>query len=141
MASELFCGSGGWGRAQPAPSPHSHKTNCKGVSMKLVLAVVQRQDTAELLEALTEQGDRVTRISSEGGFLREGNVTLLLAVEDHQVEPLLQSVREHCYTRTRYVSPLPPVAESGEFYPPSPVEVQVGGATVFVLRADSVGHL
>jgi uncharacterized protein YaaQ len=63
------------------------------------------------------------------------------AVEDRQVEPLLQSVREHCYTRTRYVSPLPPVAESGEFYPPSPVEVQVGGATVFVLRAADVARV
>ena len=109
--------------------------------MKLVLAVVQRQDAGELLDSLTAQGLRVTRISSEGGFLREGNVTLLIAVEDHQVDQLLQSVREHCYTRTRYVSPLPPVAESGEFYPPSPVEVQVGGATVFVLRAADVARL
>ena len=109
--------------------------------MKLVIAVVQRQDTGELLEALTAQGHRVTRISSEGGFLREGNVTLLIAVDDHAVDSLLRSIREHCYTRTRYVSPLPPVAESGEFYPPVPVEVQVGGATVFVLRAADVARL
>jgi uncharacterized protein YaaQ len=109
--------------------------------MKLVLAVVQRQDAGELLEVLTSQGYRVTRISSEGGFLREGNVTLLIAADDHQIDPLLKSIREHCYTRTRYVSPLPPVAESGEFYPPSPVEVQVGGATIFVLKTDSVARL
>ena len=109
--------------------------------MKLVLAVVQRQDAGELLDALTSQGHRVTRISSEGGFLREGNVTLLIAVQDHQIEPLMQTIREHCYTRTRYVSPLPPVAESGEFYPPSPIEVQVGGATVFVLKASDVARL
>jgi uncharacterized protein YaaQ len=112
-----------------------------GRTMKLVIAVVQRQDAGELLEALTSQGHRVTRISSEGGFLREGNVTLLIAVEDQAVEPLLRSVREHCYTRTRYVSPLPPVAESGEFYPPVPVEVQVGGATIFVLKTDTVARL
>src|SRR4029079_9467973 len=109
--------------------------------MKVVIAVVQRQDAGELLEALTVQGHRVTRISSEGGFLREGNVTLLIAVEDKAVNPLLRNIREHCYTRTRYVSPLPPVAESGEFYPPVPVEVQVGGATVFVLRAADVAKL
>jgi len=109
--------------------------------MKLVIAVVQHQDAAELLDALTAQGHRVTRISSEGGFLREGNVTLLIAVEDKAVDPLLKSIREHCYTRTRYVSPLPPVAESGEFYPPVPVEVQVGGATVFVLNASDVLRL
>ncbi len=109
--------------------------------MKLVIAVVQRQDAGELLEALTAQGHRVTRISSEGGFLREGNVTLLIAVEDQAVNPLLRNIREHCYTRTRYVSPLPPVAESGEFYPPVPVEVQIGGATIFVLKADSLTRL
>src|ERR671938_2024703 len=109
--------------------------------MKLVLAVVQRQDAGELIEALTAQGHRVTRISSEGGFLREGNVTLLIAVEDQAVDPLLRTIREHCYTRTRYVSPLPPVAESGEFYPPAPVEVQIGGATIFVLKADNLMRL
>jgi uncharacterized protein YaaQ len=109
--------------------------------MKLVIAVVQRQDAGELIDALTAQGHRVTRISSEGGFLREGNVTLIIGVEDQAVEPLLKSVREHCYTRTRYVSPLPPVAESGEFYPPAPVEVQVGGATVFVLKTAGVDRL
>lgn len=109
--------------------------------MKLVIAVVQRQDAGELLDALTERGHRVTRISSEGGFLREGNVTLLIAVEDYQIEPLLKTIREHCYTRTRYVSPLPSVAESGEFYPPAPVEVQVGGATIFVVDAEGLTHL
>ena len=109
--------------------------------MKLVLAIVQRQDAGELLEALTAQGHRVTRISSEGGFLHEGNVTLMIAADDQQIDPILQQVRAHCYTRTRYVSPLPPVAESGEFYPPSPVEVQVGGATVFVLRTGDVLRL
>jgi uncharacterized protein YaaQ len=109
--------------------------------MKLVIAVIQRQDAGNLLDALTTKGHRVTRISSEGGFLHEGNVTLLIAVEDREVDSLLRIVREHCYTRTRYVSPLPPVAESGEFYPPAPVEVQVGGATIFVLRAADVQRL
>jgi uncharacterized protein YaaQ len=109
--------------------------------MKLVIAVVQRADAGDLVEALTAHGHRVTRISSQGGFLREGNVTLLTAVRDHEVDPIIKIVREHCYTRTRYVSPLPPVAESGEFYPPAPVEVQVGGATVFVLKAGDVKRL
>lgn len=105
--------------------------------MKLILAVVQHQDAGELVDALTGQNYRVTRISSQGGFLREGNVTLMTVVEDERVNPILRLVREHCSTRTRYVSPMPPVAEAGEFYPPAPVEVQIGGATVFVLRAQS----
>lgn len=105
--------------------------------MKMILAVVQHQDAGELVDALTSQNYRVTRISSQGGFLREGNVTLMTVVEDERVSPILRLVREHCSTRTRYVSPMPPVAEAGEFYPPAPVEVQIGGATVFVLRAQS----
>jgi uncharacterized protein YaaQ len=105
--------------------------------MKLILAIVQHQDASTLVDALTEQGYRVTRLSSQGGFLREGNVTLMLSVEDAQVNPVIRVVREHCSTRTRYVSPMPPIAESGEFYPPAPLEVQVGGATVFVLKADT----
>lgn len=105
--------------------------------MKLILAVVQHQDAAGLVDALTLQGLRVTRLSSQGGFLREGNVTLMLSVDDHQVNMVLRIIREHCSTRTRYVAPMPPIAESGEFYPPAPLEVQVGGATVFVLRAET----
>ena len=105
--------------------------------MKLILAVVQHQDAGELVDALTSQNYRVTRISSQGGFLREGNVTLMTVVDDERVTPILRLVREHCSTRTRYVSPMPPVAEAGEFYPPAPVEVQIGGATVFVLKAQS----
>lgn len=105
--------------------------------MKLILAIVQHQDASSLVDALTEQGFRVTRLSSQGGFLREGNVTLMLSVDDQQVNPVIKTVREHCSTRTRYVSPMPPIAESGEFYPPAPLEVQVGGATVFVLKAET----
>ncbi|HEX2987961.1 MAG TPA: cyclic-di-AMP receptor, partial [Chloroflexota bacterium] len=41
-----------------------------------------------------------------------------------------------CNTRTQYINPLPPVMEPGEFYMPYPVEVQVGGATVFVLNVE-----
>ncbi|NTV62977.1 MAG: hypothetical protein HGA65_05505 [Oscillochloris sp.] len=105
--------------------------------MKLILAVVQHQDASSLVDALTELAYRVTRLSSQGGFLREGNVTLMLSVEDTQVNTVIKTVREHCSTRTRYVSPMPPIAESGEFYPPAPLEVQVGGATVFVLKAET----
>ncbi len=105
--------------------------------MKLILAVVQHQDAGGLVDALTSQQFRVTRISSQGGFLREGNVTLMLTVGDDQVDMVIRIVRTHCSTRVRYVSPMPPIAESGEFYPPAPLEVQVGGATVFVLRAQA----
>lgn len=108
--------------------------------MKLVIAVVQRQDETSLTRALSSEQIGVTRVSSKGGFLREGNVTLFIVVADQRVNEVIQTIRRHCYTRTKFVAPLPPVAESGEFYPSSPIEVQVGGATVFVVNADVLGR-
>jgi uncharacterized protein YaaQ len=109
--------------------------------MKLLIAVIQRQDENGLVKALNNNRIGVTRISSQGGFLREGNVTLFIVVDDPRVEEVLQLVRTHCYTRTKFVAPLPPIAESGEFYPSTPVEVQVGGASIFVVRVQAQARL
>ena len=109
--------------------------------MKFLIAVIQRQDEGGLVRALTSSHIGVTRVSSQGGFLREGNVTLFIVIEDQRVEEVLRLVRRHCYTRTKFVAPLPPIAESGEFYPSTPVEVQVGGASIFVIRVDDAARL
>jgi uncharacterized protein YaaQ len=102
--------------------------------MKLVMAVVQGQDVVGLVSDLAKRGFRVTQINSAGGFLRESNVTLLMGVEEERVRELFRIIRDNCHTRSQYVNPLLPIMEPGEFYMPSPVEVQVGGAAVFVLR-------
>lgn len=101
--------------------------------MKLVIAVVQGSDVERLLEALVSHGLRATQINSSGGFLREQNVTLLVGVEDEQVTAVREIVRQNCHARVRFVNPLMPIVEPGEFYAPSPIEVMVGGATLFVL--------
>lgn len=106
--------------------------------MKLMIAVIQRQDEQQLTRALNQRQFRLTRISSEGGFLHEGNVTLFLSVDEGRVTEVLHLIRMHCQTRTKYIAPLPPVAESGEFYPANPIEVQVGGATVFVVDGEQI---
>ncbi len=110
--------------------------------MKLVVAVVQGKDAEALLSALTEAGHRATQINSAGGFLRESNVTLLIGVQDSAVVDVLRIIRENCHSRTRFVNPLMPIMEPGEFYVPNPVEILIGGATVFVLavsRFERVG--
>ncbi len=104
--------------------------------MKLILAVVQAEDAGGLLTQLTDQGFRATRIKTAGGFLRETNATVFLGVEDDQVEVALQIVRENCVTRRQQINPVPPVMEPGEFFLPYPVEVEVGGATIWVLDVD-----
>lgn len=109
--------------------------------MKLILAIVQKEDAGALLDALTEKGHRATRINTAGGFLKEGNATVLVGVEDTAVDGVLSLIETSCNTRTQYINPLPPVMEPGEFYMPYPVEVQVGGATVFVLNVDRYERL
>lgn len=101
--------------------------------MKLVIAIVQNDDAGPLSDALREQNYPTTLISTTGGFLREGNSTFLIGVKEDQIEPLLALIKESCKTRTQLVNPMPPVVEPGELYLSQPVEVQVGGATVFVI--------
>jgi len=111
--------------------------------MRLVLAVLQSVDAGRVLRALTEGGFRVTRLASTGGFLREGNVTLLTGVDDDQVEPAIALIRKHAQTRTKVVAP-GDVSASGMNVAASDadwVEVQVGGATVFVLDVTRFEHL
>lgn len=104
--------------------------------MKLIFTVVQGKDADGLLAGLLEAHFRVTQINSAGGFLRESNATFLIGVEDRDVDEVLRIVKQNCYTRTQYVNPLLPIMEPGEFYMPNPVEVQVGGAAVFICDVD-----
>jgi uncharacterized protein YaaQ len=101
--------------------------------MKLVIAIVNSQDSRSLVDALMQKGHRATVVSTTGGFLREGNATLFMGTSDDALEEVLDAIRQNCHTRTKYVNPLPPVMEPGEMYLPNPVEVEVGGATVFVV--------
>ena len=104
--------------------------------MKLVMSIVNSDDARPLLDVLSRAGHRATMISTTGGFLREGNSTIFIGVEDNLVQDVLSAIRDNCHTRTQYVNPLPPIMEPGELYMPTPVEVQIGGATVFVLNVD-----
>ncbi len=109
--------------------------------MKLVVAVVHADDAGDLAGRLSEGGFGVTRIKSIGGFLRRQNHTFLIGVTDHQLEEVLGVIRERCHKRTEDVSPVPPLVEPGEVYLPYPLEVEVGGATVFVLSVDRFERL
>ncbi len=104
--------------------------------MKLVIAIVQSDDAGGLTDLLRDHNYPSTVISTTGGFLREGNATILIGVEKDRIDRLLGLIKENCTTRTQFVNPLPPVMEPGELYLAQPVEVQVGGATVFVLDVE-----
>lgn len=109
--------------------------------MKLVFAVVQQEDAAQTVQALSSNGISVTRFNSSGGFLQQGNATLLIGVEEERLEQVVNLIRENCRERNRYLTPMPPMVEPGEFFMPYPVEVQVGGATIFVVNVESFEKL
>lgn len=64
--------------------------------MKLIYAIIHEKDSEDAMEALTKQGHTVTRMASTGGFLRFGNVTLLIGVEPDQVEGIFRLFKKHC---------------------------------------------
>lgn len=91
--------------------------------MKLIVAMVQDADAGRLTQRLVERGLGATKLASTGGFLRQGNTTLLIGVEDQRVEEALATIREVCRRRRQRV-------------PESAGEVEVGAATVFVMAVD-----
>ena len=101
--------------------------------MKMIISIINRDDRNRLTSALMDAGYQATVIGTTGGFLRQGNATVFIGTLAENVPQVLELIRENCHTRQQLVNPLPPVMEPGEMYVPTPVDVQVGGATVFVL--------
>lgn len=64
--------------------------------MKLIIAIVRDTDDAEVIRQLIDRQYRVTRMASTGGFLRRGNVTLLIGVEDGKVKPVIELINAAC---------------------------------------------
>ncbi|MCL4504929.1 MAG: cyclic-di-AMP receptor [Chloroflexi bacterium] len=105
--------------------------------MKMVMAVVQADDAPKVMEALVQAGHRVTRLATTGGWLRRENVTLLLGLEDDKVDDALQILQQKGQRRSAYRSM--PVDITGSV-DAEVFEVEVGGATVFVLNVDEFAH-
>jgi uncharacterized protein YaaQ len=107
-----------------------------GAYMKLIIAIVQDDDAGELIDVLNDEGFRVTKLATTGGFLKAGNTTLMIGVEQEKVDKVLGVIEDVCKTRDQVVTSPSPVAGSTGVYVPYPVEVEVGGATVFVVDVD-----
>ena len=104
--------------------------------MKLVIAIVHNDDVHKLRNALIEDDFRVTKLQTSGGFLRAENATLLMGVEEERLPHLMKHIEEICQTRNELV-----VSPVSEFFTAGPhmglpLEVVVGGATIFVLDVD-----
>lgn len=102
--------------------------------MKLIIAIVNSNDSQNVLGEITQAGFYATKLSTTGGFLRAGNLTLLMGVKDDKVDTLLDILRANCKKRQE-LAPLMPSME-GAMMTSVPVPITVGGATVFVIDVE-----
>ncbi len=104
--------------------------------MKLIIAIVQNKDAGKLRTKFVENNIMATKLASSGSFLKTGNVTYLLAVQETEVEKVLEIIKENCSTRQQYVSPTSVLGIDTNDHS-APYEVQVGGATVMILPIEA----
>ena len=98
--------------------------------MKLIVAIVNKEDSKVVNSELIKAGYAVTRLSTTGGFLLAGNVTMLIGTEDEKVDSCIQIISNYSRQRTEMV---PSTASYGVAVTTAfPLEVTVGGATIFV---------
>ena len=97
--------------------------------MKLIFAIVNKDDSNTVQSALTREGYSATKLATTGGFLMAGNTTFLVGTEDNRVDDVIAIIEKHSKKRTQMV---PSSTYGTSTYASFPVEVTVGGATVFV---------
>lgn len=102
--------------------------------MKLIMAIVSGDDSSKVARALTKSNFSVTKLATTGGFLMSGNTTFLVGTEEEKVEEVIDILRKNSKTRKQMV---PTSASYGVgMFSSMPIEVQVGGATVFILDVE-----
>lgn len=104
--------------------------------MKIILAIVQDKDSNRLANEFIDANIRATKLSTTGGFLKAGNSTFIIGIDDERVEEALALIKETCQSRKQYVSAPVTLDITMDGQVPYPVEVEVGGATVFVLPVE-----
>lgn len=103
--------------------------------MKLIIAIISSDDANAVMSSLTENGYSATKLSTSGGFLRAGNITLLIGVDDKKVDEVVSLVGEHSKQR-KQITPVNSTYMGESMLSSMPVEVTVGGATIFVLDVE-----
>ena len=103
--------------------------------MKLIIAIIQDEAAGEVISHLNEAKFQVTRLNTQGGFLRAGNTTILTGVEKEKLDEALKIIEDNSKARTQYAT-LPSSVGAMHGFILAPIEGKVGGATVFVLDVE-----
>jgi uncharacterized protein YaaQ len=104
--------------------------------VKLVVCIVHNRDKNKVTEELVRAGFKFTIVGTTGGFLREGNSTFLIGIEDDELTGLTKLIGQNCKSREQLVNVTPFEAAPPGAFIPSPVKVPVGGAVLFVLNVE-----
>lgn len=104
--------------------------------MKLILAIIQDKDVNVLEKSFVQNKIRATKLSTSGGFLRSGNTTFIIGIEDKRVDEALKIIKKLSHTREQYLLPNMNMDVVGASIMSQPSKVTVGGATVFVLDVE-----
>ena len=101
--------------------------------MKLVYAIVRNDNEDDVTAALNAEHFIITKLSTVGGFLRKGNVTLLVVTEDDKVQLVIDTIKKECGESQEITVNMPYISGTGMMNSSTvPVKVKIGGATVFV---------
>ena len=104
--------------------------------MRLIIAIVHERDKQAVSDALLQAGHKFTVVASTGGFLRDGNTTLLIGAKKEDVDGVIEVLRGCCSTREQFVTqPAPDILGAGGGMM-TPVKVNVGGAIIFVVDVE-----
>jgi len=104
--------------------------------MKLILAIINNDDSAAVVSNLTKEGFSATKLATTGGFLMSGNTTFLIGVEDEKVEKAITIISKCSKKRKQAVTSGNAYSGAGTDYNGNAVEVNLGGATVFVMNIE-----
>jgi uncharacterized protein YaaQ len=104
--------------------------------MKLVMAIIHDEDAYGAIDLLTESRFSVTKLASTGGFLRSGNTTLIVGVDDDRVDEVTALIEKTCKSRNQVTTANAAHLSMVEGFVPFPIEVTLGGATIFVLNVE-----
>lgn len=104
--------------------------------MYILIAIVQNEDISNLMNSLNTLGIGSTKISSTGGFLRSGNATLLVALEKSRIDEVIETIKHTCKKRKKHVSSFLSTDDYTAAHINNFVEVEIGGASIFVIKLD-----
>ena len=100
----------------------------------MIFASGSNDGSSRVSKELTKKKYSVTKLATTGGFLMAGNTTFLIGTDDVRVDDVIRIIGMHSKKRTQMV---PSSASYGVgMYTSFPVEVQVGGATIFVTNIE-----